>query len=389
MTADTLPAGLVDSVQRWLAEQGVPPTPAELARAVRASSRSLVSDTEMLRLIERLQDELVGAGPLEELLAHPDTTDVVVNGPDDVRVDRGKGWEPTGITFADDLAVQRLARRLAGSVQRRLDQASPYVDGRLRDGTRLHAILSPIAAGGTCISLRVLRPARFDLAQLVTHGALPGVTAPVLRSVIAGRCAGLVAGGTGAGKTTLLAAVLGEVPADERVIVVEDAPELAPVHPHTVCLTARPPNVEGAGTVDLRALVRQALRMRPDRLVVGEVRGAEIADLLTALNTGHEGGWGTIHANSAVDVPHRVEALAAMGGMSSPAARAQFAGAIDVIVQVRRGPSGRQVDQIAVVQRDREGNPQIENAVLAGALVDPGADILRERVQRTGVAVPW
>ena len=253
---------------------------------------------------------------LEPLLADPAVTDVLVNGPGEVWVDRGDGLERVAVRFADEGAVRRLAVRLATSAGRRLDDAQPWVDARLAGGVRLHAVLPPIAAGGTCVSLRVPRPRVFDLAELVAAGAVPQDGAVLLGRLVAARVAFLVSGGTGTGKTTLLSALLSLADDGDRLLLVEDACELAPRHPHVVRLESRPANVEGAGAVTLRDLVRQALRMRPDRLVVGEVRGAEVVDLLAALNTGHEGGSGTLHANSAHDVPARLEALAAVAGMS-------------------------------------------------------------------------
>ena len=239
----------------------------------------------------------------------------MVNGPRDVFVDTGGGLERAEVSFVDEEQVRRLAIRLAGAVGRRLDDASPFVDGRLASGVRLHAVLAPVAAPGTCISLRVPASRSFSLTDLVESGSIPAEGDRLLRSIIARRVPFLVSGGTGTGKTTLLAAMLALVPATERVVLVEDARELVPAHPHCVRLEARPANAEGVGAITLTTLVRQALRMRPDRVVLGEVRGAELTDLLTALNTGHEGGCGTVHANSVRDVPARLEALAALGGM--------------------------------------------------------------------------
>jgi len=387
--ASTLPDGLVERVQTRLADDRAEPTPAALARAVREEQTALVSDAEMLRLLHLLQRELVGAGPLAPLLADPQTTDVVVNGPADVRLDRGNGWEETGVRFADDAAVQRLARRLANAAGRRLDEAHPYVDARLADGTRLHAVLAPVASSGSCLSLRVLRPARHSLDQLAGAGALPGLCPELLRAVIRARLAFLVSGGTGSGKTTLLAAMLAEVPVAERIVTVEDAEELRPPHPHVVRLVARPPNVEGAGAVDLRELVRQALRMRPDRIVVGEVRGAEVIDLLAALNTGHDGGAGTVHANTVLDVPARMEALAAAGGVSREAVQSQLPGAIQVVLHLRRDGGSRRVAEVGVLRRRSDGRVRPVPAVLEGITVEPGADLLRELLLSRGVKPPW
>jgi pilus assembly protein CpaF len=388
MTA-ALPIGLVERVQRRLADERAEPTSEALARAVRSESSGLVSDAELLRLIRMLQRELVGAGPLAELLLDPDTTDVVVNAPDDVRVDRGAGWEPVGVGFADEAAVQRLARRLASAAGRRLDDAHPFVDARLPDGTRLHAVLPPVTASGTALSLRVLRPAQRRLSDLAGRASLPGCVEPVLRAVLAARLAFLVSGGTGCGKTTLLAALLAEVPPEQRIITIEDAEELRPDHPHVIRLVARSANVEGAGAVELRELVRQALRMRPDRIVVGEVRGGEVVDLLAALNTGHEGGAGTVHANAVVDVPARLEALAALGGIGRDALQAQLAGAVQVVVHVHRNAGRRTVSEIGVLQRLDAGSVVPVPAVVDGRTVPEGAGVLAGMLAARGVIAPW
>jgi pilus assembly protein CpaF len=380
---------VIGRVQRRLVDRGEAPHPRALAAALRAESTVLMSDAEMLRLIRQLQRELVGAGPLAELLADPATTDVVVNSPADVRVDRGAGWEPTPVRFADEAAVQRLARRLATAAGRRLDDAHPHVDARLTDGTRLHAVLAPIAASGTCLSLRVLRPARHDLAALVDAGSLPGCTLPTVSAILQARLAFLVSGGTGSGKTTLLSALLAAVPARERVVTVEDAEELRPPHPHVVRLVARQANVEGAGTITMRDLVRQALRMRPDRLVVGEVRGAEVVDLLAAMNTGHDGGAGTVHANTAVDVPARLEALAALGGMERAALHSQLAGAVRVVLHVRRRGPQRELAEIAVLGRGSDGWVEATPAVVGGRPVEPGASRFAELIADRGEPRPW
>lgn len=382
MRSVVLTDSLLEAVQRRLAEDGAEPDGPGLARAVRSELPGLVSDAEMLRVIRALQRELVGAGPLAELLADPATTDVMVNGPSDVRVDRGAGWEPAGIRFADEAAVQRLARRLASAAGRRLDEAQPWVDARLHDGTRLHAVLAPVAASGTCLSLRVLRPARHGMADLAASGTLPGVSDRLVRDILAARLAFLVAGGTGSGKTTLLAALLGATDPGERLVVVEDAEELCPPHDHLIRLVARPANVEGAGAISVRDLVRQALRMRPDRLIVGEVRGGEVVDLLAALNTGHDGGAGTVHANTAAEIPARLEALAAMGGLDRPALHAQLIGAVQVVLMMRRGQAGRRLAEIAVLERGPDGLARLVTAVADGEPVEPGWQSLGRLLSR-------
>ncbi len=341
-------ADLVGRVrQRLVADASV----RTLDDALRAESEGIVDDTVFDDLRREVDAELHGAGPLEPLLALAGVTDVLVNGPGEVWLDRGAGMERAGVGFADEAAVRRLAQRLAATAGRRLDDAMPYVDVVLLDGTRVHAVLPPLARY-TTISLRVLARRPLDLAALVSLAAIPAEIAALLRAVVAARLAFVVAGGTGAGKTTLLGALLSEVDARERVLVIEDAPELVVAHPHLVRLVCRVANVEGAGAVGMRELVRQALRMRPDRLVVGEFRGAEMVELLVALNTGHEGGAATVHANSAADVPARFAALGALAGLPSPAVTSLVASAVDLVVHLRRGPGGRRlVGEIGLLSR--------------------------------------
>jgi pilus assembly protein CpaF len=355
----------LDPLRGRLAGLGRAPTPADVATAMRAEGR-MVSDAALIETVEALRRHSVGAGPLEDLLRTPGVTDILVNGPDQVYVDRGGGLELTGLRFAHDGEVRQLAQRLAASVGRRLDDAVPFVDARLPDGSRIHAVLAPLSSPGTCISLRVLAQRTFSLDDCQRSGALHPGGAELLRRMMAARLAFLISGGTGSGKTTLLGALLALVPPEERMVVVEDSRELDPVHPHVVRLEARPANAERAGAVTLTDLVRQSLRMRPDRLVVGEVRGREICDLLAALNTGHEGGCGTVHANSAADVPVRLEALAALGGLDRDALHAQLASALHAVVHVSRERSGaRRVSEISVLVRAAStGLVHTERAVL-------------------------
>lgn len=346
---------LLDAVRRRLAEAGAEPTAARVALALREEGRVL-GDAEVLGVVAALRSEMVGSGPLEPLLAAPEVTDVLVTGPDEVWVDRGGGLERAPVRFRDAAEVRRLAQRLAAVAGRRLDDARPWVDARLPDGTRLHAVLPPVAVEGTCLSLRVLRPRVFGLAELVAAGTVPPGGDALLRALLAARVSFLVSGGTGSGKTTLLCALLGLVGPAERIVLAEDSAELRPVHPHVVRLETRPANQEGVGRVTLRDLVRQALRMRPDRLVVGEVRGAEVTDLLAALNTGHEGGSCTIHANAACDVPARLEALGSTAGLDRAALHSQLAAALSVVLHlVRDGGGRRRIAEIHVLERDRDG----------------------------------
>jgi pilus assembly protein CpaF len=344
---------LAERVRARLALEGGTPTHARVAAALRGEGGGLRGDVEVLEVLRALQLEISGAGPLAPLLADPQVTDVLVNGPSQVWVDRGAGLEQVPVRFADDAAVRRLAVRLVAPSGRRLDDAQPWVDARLADGVRLHAVLAPLSPQGTCLSLRVPRRRAFALSELVAAGTVPAPGAELLRRLVAAQQAFLVTGGTGTGKTTLLSALLSLVDPTHRLLLVEDAGELLPEHPHVVRLEARPPNVEGAGEVTLRDLVRNALRMRPDRLVVGEVRGAEVVDLLAALNTGHEGGCGTLHANSPADVPARLEALAAVAGLSRGALHSQLASALRVVVHLVRDPH-RRVAEVCLLRRQDE-----------------------------------
>jgi len=334
-----------------LARLGRPPTPLDVADALRRRGH-VVTDTGLLSTVAEIRRHSVGAGPLEELLGLVGVTDVLVNGPDQVYVDRGAGLELTTVRFTDETELRSFAQRLAALAGRRLDTAMPFVDARLADGTRVHAVLGTLAWPGTCVSLRVPARTRLTVADWVAAGSVSPVGARLLEQVVRSRLAFLVTGGTGSGKTTLLATLLGLVPADQRVLIVEDSRELDPDHPHVVRLEGRPANAEAQGAVSLTVLVRQALRMRPDRLVVGEVRGAELCDLLTAMNTGHEGGCGTVHANSPADVPARLEALAALGGLDRYAVHAQIAAALHAVIHVRRDLGGtRRITAVHVLSR--------------------------------------
>lgn len=345
---------------------------AALRAALQATGRVLGSRA-LTELTHAARAELTGAGPLQPLLDRPGVTDVLVNGPRDVWVDHGAGLDRVDLDLGSAADVRALAVRMAAVAGQRLDDASPSVDARLPDGTRLHAVVEPIAESGAVLALRVLRQATFTVERLVASGAIPPGWSPLLRALVAGRANILVTGGTGTGKTTLLAALLALVPADERIITVEEARELAPVHPHVVPLTARRPNVEGVGAVPLADLVRGALRMRPDRIVLGECRGAEIRELLLAMNTGHDGGMATVHANAVEHVPARIEALAALAAMPREAVAAQAAAALDVVLHLRRDRSRRYLAEIGVVRGGRDGGLEVARAASWDGSTDPRA----------------
>ncbi|MGB9376843.1 MAG: TadA family conjugal transfer-associated ATPase [Mycobacteriales bacterium] len=376
---------LVDRVRQRLSADSQTPDLQRLAAALRAETRAPAGDEELLRTLPQLRSELLGAGPIEPLLRDPLTTDVLVNAADDVWVDQGDGLRRTGVSFRDTAEVRGLAVRLAALGGRRLDAAQPWVDVRLPDGTRMHAVLPPVAGRGPYLSLRVLRQRAFTVDELIEAGTLDPDSADLLRAIVRARLAFLVSGGTGCGKTTLLATLLSVVPDTERIVVVEDSGELRPAHPHVLTLESRQANIEGAGEVTMRDLVRQALRMRPDRLVVGEVRGAEVVELLAALNTGHDGGAGTVHANSTGAVPARLEALAALGGLGRAALHSQVLAAVQCIVHLRREGVRRVLDEISLLARRRdrvvvvpawrrEGGAAPGSAGLRALLVERGVD---------------
>ncbi|HYN30069.1 MAG TPA: TadA family conjugal transfer-associated ATPase [Dermatophilaceae bacterium] len=340
---------------------GVPPSPREVAGVTGARSLSLGEDG--VRDARRaLGARVLGLGPLEALVADETVTDVLVNGNGTVWVDRGEGVVPAGVRV-DAADLRPLATRLAGLARRRLDDARPWVDGLLPGGVRLHALLPPLVDDGPHLSLRVARHQPAGVAGLEALGAVDAEVARVLRRVVRGRHSFLVTGGTGTGKTTVLGALIAECDPGDRIVVVEDVRELEPGHPHVVRLQGRGANVEGVGEVTMVDLVRQALRMRPDRLVVGEVRGGEVRELLSALNTGHEGGAGTVHANSVTEVPARVEALGALAGMPRAAVHAQLRGAVRVVLGMGRVGGRRIVCEVGVVDPSRDGAPVVLSAL--------------------------
>ena len=310
----------------------------------------------MARLGQRVRADVDGAGSLLQPLIETDgVTDVLVSG-GRTWIDRGHGFEPVPAASMEEPQARALAVRMAASAHKRLDDACPVVDATLPDGTRLNAVLPPLSADGTLISLRTKRRRGFTLAELAEAGTIAPGLDDVLAALVARRASCLVTGATGTGKTTLLAALLGLVPGDERIVCIEEACELRPDHPHVVHLQERGANVQGVGAVPMTSLVRTALRMRPDRIVLGECRGPEVRDVLTALNTGHEGGWATLHANSPADVPARLTALGALAGLDEAAVAAQAASALDAVVHLRRrtGASGarRYVASIGVLRRE-------------------------------------
>ncbi|MEE1621351.1 TadA family conjugal transfer-associated ATPase [Zafaria sp. J156] len=378
---------VVEHVRERALATGTSLSGADLAGAVRASGL-VVGSGSAARVVRMLQEDLQGLGPLQEFAEQPGTTDVLVDGAGRVWTDSADGLAETGFVFASPEDVRRLAVRLVASGGRRLDDAQPFADvvaGRYR----IHAVLPPVATEGPLLSVRVKRAAAARLVDILPGGAGDPWLAP-LRAVVTARLNFLISGGTGTGKTTLLAAMLAEAGPDERLLIVEDSRELSPDHPHVVGLQCRSGNIEGSGGVGLPELVRQALRMRPDRLIVGECRGAEVGDFLAAMNTGHDGAGGTLHASAAAAVPARLAAMGALAGLSPAAVAVQAGSAIDLVVHMERSGGRRRPVGIGLLEPAGDGLA-IESAWQEGpggvAGPGPAAGRLGDLLARRGV--PW
>jgi pilus assembly protein CpaF len=321
-------------------------------RALVEEEAALLGDADREALVARVLRDTVGLGPLEDLLADPTVEEVMVNGPDQVYVERGGRIEAVGVTFADEEELRNTIERILAPLGRRIDELSPLVDARLADGSRVNAVIPPLAIDGPALSIRRFGASRPGPRELVELGTLSERQLAELEQAVGARRSILISGGTGSGKTTLLNALSGFIAAGERLVTIEDAAELRLQRRHVVRLESRPAGIEGRGEVTIRDLLRNALRMRPDRIVIGEVRGAEALDLLTALNTGHSGALSTVHANSPADALARLETLALMAGLGLPheAIATQVRRGIDLVVQLeRRADGARRVTEVAAV----------------------------------------
>lgn len=293
-------------------------------------------------IIQRIEDEIMGLGPLEPLLADNTISDILVNGPKSVYIERRGKLERTNITFSDDAHLLNIIDRIVSAVGRRIDESSPMVDARLADGSRVNAIIPPLAIDGPSVSIRRFAVELLSIEDLIALGTMSRPLANVLNAIVRARLNVLISGGTGSGKTTTLNILSSYIPEDERIVTIEDSAELQLQQPHVVRLETRPPNIEGRGEVTARDLVRNSLRMRPERIIVGEVRSGEALDMLQAMNTGHDGSLTTVHANTPRDALGRVENMVSMSGINFPikALRAQIASAIDIVIQVSRLDDG-------------------------------------------------
>ena len=363
---------------------------AEVRSLVEREAGSL-PDGEREALCRRVLLLATGLGPLEPLLADPSVDEVMVNGPGEVLVERRGQIERTGVSFGGEAELMHAIERILAPLGRRVDEASPLCDARLPDGSRVNVVIPPLALDGPYLTVRRFRHEGYSLRELVALGTLPGTVSELLALCVAARAAVLVSGGTGSGKTTMLGALSGAIPGEERIVTIEDAAELRLRQRHVVRLESRPANVEGRGEVTIRQLVVNALRMRPDRIVVGEVRGAEALDMLQALNTGHDGSLTTVHANSPADALRRIETLALMAGIGLPhaAIRDQVASALDVVVHQARLPGGaRVVESVSEVVRVAGGAGTRDLWTRGGRLREPGPGGLADRLTALGADRP-
>ena len=337
----------------------------EEALAILREQRHILPRTELARVVNEVSDRVVGLGPIEPLLRDPEVSEVMVNGADDVYVERrGRVEKVKSGLFEGEEAVLHVIERIVGPLGLRADESCPYVDARLPDGSRVHVILPPLSLCGPVLTIRKFAFVPYSANDLIEMGTLSSRMVPFLAACVAGRANIVISGGASSGKTTLLNVLASFIPERERLITIEDAAELRLGKPHVVGLEARPPNVEGRGEITVRDLVRNALRMRPDRILVGEVRGGEALDMLQAMNTGHEGSLSTAHANSPRHLLWRLETMALMSDVDLPLAhlREQIASAVDVIVHMARLPSGRRVAfHVASVDGLHDGRPIVND----------------------------
>ncbi|MEV0663665.1 CpaF family protein [Actinomadura luteofluorescens] len=350
----------------------------------------VLSAGERGQMIRRVVDEALGLGVLEPLLADRSITEIMVNGPGDVYVERGGRLERIDTRFTDEEQLYQTIDRIVAQVNRRVDESSPMVDARLPTGERVNVIIPPLSLSGPVLTIRRF-PRAYMVDELVAQGSVDPATAMLLAALIRARVNVVISGGTGTGKTTMLNALSAFIPAEERIVTVEDSAELQLQQQHVIRLESRPPNIEGRGQVTIRDLVRNALRMRPDRIIVGEVRGAETLDMLQAMNTGHEGSMVTVHANSAEDAVHRLQTLGSMSDLRLPfeAVRDQIVHAVDAVVHLSRGPDGtRRVAEVAVASRTDGAQAAVRLQTVSRFAAEPLGPDLRVRGEHRRHALP-
>jgi pilus assembly protein CpaF len=325
----------------------------EQLQAALAAERAPLSAADKAQLIQDVSDDILGYGPIDRLLKDEEVTEVMVNGPDSVYIEKGGRLEKTSASFVDETHLRRIIDKIVSQVGRRIDEAQPMVDARLPDGSRVNAVIHPLAIGGPFLTIRKFSKDPYQIDDLIRFGTLNAHAARFIQACVVGRLNIIVSGGTGTGKTTTLNVLSSFIPTDERIVTIEDAKELQLHQDHVLALEARPPNIEGRGMVTIRDLVKNALRMRPDRVVVGECRAGEALDMLQAMNTGHDGSITTIHSNSPRDTLSRIETMVLMAGFDLPvrAIREQMASALDLVVHLTRLRDGtRRITHITEVQ---------------------------------------
>lgn len=364
-----VPAGIKDIIRRRLLEDLASSEDARGAYLERRVEELLISEgclwprRLVILLARQLEDELFGLGPLQALFRDPDISEIMVNGPGSVFIEKEGRIEPSELALESDSKVIEMVRRIIGPLNLRLDETSPMVDARLPDGSRLNAVIPPLCLNGPTVTIRRFRPSPFTVDELVGRGAMTAEMASFLQGAVKSRANIIVSGGTSSGKTTLLNVLSSFIPETERLITIEDAAELKIEHSHVVSLESRPPNIEGRGEVTVRDLVRNALRMRPDRIIVGEVRGAEALDMLQAMNTGHPGSLSTAHANSPRDLLDRLETMVLMSDvmLNQEAVRRQVGSALDLILHTERTPvGGRILSEVVALSFSKENGYELE-----------------------------
>lgn len=364
----------IETIRAKLIQTGAPLNPGSIAQVIRENV-PITSPISLYSSVDDVIASTIGFGPLEKLLAKPGVTDVLVNSYSDVWFDQGDGLVRSDINWKSETELRDYAARLASSVNRRLDDVNPFVDARLKNGIRFHAVIPPISQIGTTMSFRIPNQKQFTVAQLVELGTFDSAVAVILKRIVQTKISFAISGNTGSGKTTILGTLLGEVDSSERMVVIEDSTELKIDHPHVVSLQARMANSEGIGQIELSALVKQTMRMRPDRIVVGEIRGTEVIDLLIGLNTGHQGGCLTLHANNTQAVIARFEALGLLAKVPKAAIHALLGQAIQVLLHVQRTKSGRKLTEISLLEYN-SGNVQVLPALdlIEQKKIQPGWD---------------
>ncbi|CAE6688354.1 hypothetical protein R75461_00090 [Paraburkholderia nemoris] len=393
----------LDKLQRLSPEQ-IKRELAQLVERILEEDKIPMNELERRRLAQDVHDEMVGLGPLEPLLNDPTISDILVNTSQHVYVERRGRLEHTDVTFYDDAHLMKIIERIVSRVGRRIDESTPMVDARLPDGSRVNAIIPPSAIDGPLVSIRRFAVNPLTVADMINNQSFTPAMAQLLEALIKSKLNVLISGGTGSGKTTLLNLLSGFIPEDERVVTIEDAAELQMRQQHVLRLETRPPNIEGKGEISQRSLVRNALRMRPDRIVLGEVRGAEALDMLHAMNTGHEGSMATLHANTPRDALTRLENMVGMAGLTMPikAVRQQIASAITVVVQASRLTDGRRklmsIQEITGMEGDIINMQEIftfkrtgvdENGMIKGHFCATGVrPKFCERLAGFGIALP-